>query len=516
MAKSSYKKVIALGLDYSDFQGGIKDCTEEMKKLDSEHKALASEMENTASGSEKLAEKNDYLTKKIELQSKKVEIAKKKLDELTNSENATESQVRKATTAFNNETAELNRLNNELSDTVMKQNNLKTNAAMLATVITAVGAAAAKCVSDVMEYADSIATLSEQTGVAVETLQAWDYASDFIDTDFQTMTNAFRKLEATMASSPQVFEELGVSIKDSSGHMRDAESVYMDTIDALGKVRNATEQDQLAMEIFGKSATELTGMINAGSQGLKEYQQEAQELGVILSSEEIQAANECKDAFDKLGATFDSAKMKIGAELAPAITVIAQAIASIPAPVLATVAVVGSLIAIIGLLVATIASAIKSFTTISSAIAATTFTMNPQILLVTALVAAFALLVYEIAQLVKVYKELKQAQQEVNNTASEMSTMVSQGPGGRGGKTDHKAAGGYSEGGLTWVGEAGPELVDLPRGSRVYNSNESKQISNSPTYNISMNLDITKLKSVNDVVDAVQGLGLSAGVGGLA
>ena len=55
MASGSYKKVIALGLDYSEFQGGIKECTEEMKKLDSEHKALSSEMDKTASSSDKLA-----------------------------------------------------------------------------------------------------------------------------------------------------------------------------------------------------------------------------------------------------------------------------------------------------------------------------------------------------------------------------------------------------------------------------------------------------------------------------
>ena len=30
---SSYKKVITLGLDYSDFQGGVSACNAEMKKL---------------------------------------------------------------------------------------------------------------------------------------------------------------------------------------------------------------------------------------------------------------------------------------------------------------------------------------------------------------------------------------------------------------------------------------------------------------------------------------------------
>ena len=80
MAGGSYKKVITLGLDYSEFQGGMKDCAEEMKKLDAEHKAMASSMDKTASKADKLAEANEYLSKKIELQNRKVELAKEKLN----------------------------------------------------------------------------------------------------------------------------------------------------------------------------------------------------------------------------------------------------------------------------------------------------------------------------------------------------------------------------------------------------------------------------------------------------
>lgn len=516
MAKSSYKKVIALGLDYSEFQGGIKDCTEEMKKLDSEHKALSEEMSKTASSSDKLAEKNEYLSKKIELQSKKVQIAKEKLDALKNSEDATESQIRKATTAFNNESAALSKLQNELVDTNVAQTNLKQNAAALAAVLVAVGTAAASCVKDVMDFADELQTLSQQTGVSVETLQGWDYASELIDTDFNTMTSALTKLERAMANSPDAFRQLGVDIEDASGHMRGAEEVFYDTIDALKQINNATEQDQMAMQIFGKSATELTGVINAGSQGLKEYQNEASALGMILSSDEIQAASQAKDAFDRLNASFEAAKMKIGAELAPVLTVIANALASIPAPVLATVAAVGSLVAVVALAVVTISSVITAFSNISSVIGASTFVMQPHLLMILAIVAALALLALAIERLIKLYREWKEEQAALAQQSQSLTNSLGAHGGGheRGG-ADHKASGGVSRGGMTWVGENGPELVDLPSGARVYNSNESKQISNSPTYNISMNVDITKLKSVKDVVDAVQGLGMSASVGGL-
>ena len=516
MASGSYKKVIALGLDYSEFQGGIKECTEEMKKLDSEHKALSSEMDKTASSSDKLAERNEYLAKKIELQSKKVDIAKQKLDELKSSEKATESQIRKAETAFNNETAALNNLQNELVDTNIAQTNLKQNAAALAAVIMAVGAACASAVKDVAEYADQLKTLSDQTGVSIQTLQGWDYASELIDTDFNAMTDSLKKLERTMASSPDTFKQLGVEILDASGHMRNAEDVFYDTIDALRNINNATEQDQMAMAVFGKSASELTGVINAGSEGLKQYQNEAQALGIILSDDDVMAASQAKDAFDKLSASLNAAKMKIGAELAPVLTVIANAISQIPAPVLASVAAIGALVAVVGLLAITISSIITAFSNISAAIGASTFVMQPHLLMILAIVAALAILALAIERLIKLYRQWKEEQAALAREGQHLSDSLQLHGGGgheRGG-ADHKATGGVSRGGMTWVGENGPELVDLPAGSRVYNNRDSRQIANNATYNINMSLDITKLKRVQDVVDAVQGLGMSASVGG--
>ena len=68
----------------------------------------------------------------------------------------------------------------------------------------------------------------------------------------------------------------------------------------------------------------------------------------------------------------------------------------------------------------------------------------------------------------------------------------------------------YWQGGLTWVGEEGPELVDLPTGSRIYNNQQSTSIGGN-TYNVNMNMDMSKMKSINDVVDAVEGLKTSAG-----
>lgn len=67
------------------------------------------------------------------------------------------------------------------------------------------------------------------------------------------------------------------------------------------------------------------------------------------------------------------------------------------------------------------------------------------------------------------------------------------------GNYGHNATGtSYWRGGLTWVGEEGPELVSLPRGSSVYSTRESQAMT-APTFNIYG----AQGQDVNAIADAV-------------
>ena len=61
--------------------------------------------------------------------------------------------------------------------------------------------------------------------------------------------------------------------------------------------------------------------------------------------------------------------------------------------------------------------------------------------------------------------------------ASIQQTMVDVGDMGYNAAAAYNAAGDENwRGGMTWVGEGGPELVRLPRGSQIYSSQESAQM----------------------------------------
>ena len=56
-------------------------------------------------------------------------------------------------------------------------------------------------------------------------------------------------------------------------------------------------------------------------------------------------------------------------------------------------------------------------------------------------------------------------------------------------------------GGLTWVGEAGPELVSLPGGSQIMNAQDSRSMGGDTFY---ITIDAASVKEFNDIVEMAQ------------
>lgn len=202
--------------------------------------------------------------------------------------------------------------------------------AAVGATVTAIG----KLVFDAAEAADELGDMSKKTGLSTEQLQIYRYTADMCGTSLETVTGAQAKLVKSMSSAKKgtgetaaAFERLGVKVRDDvTGEMRSADDVFMDVIDALGEIPNETERDTYAMQIFGKSAQDLNGLILEGADGLREYSNEAKELGVILSDDAIDTLGEVQTELKKVRAQFDTTKKNVAAKFAPAVTRVLTAI----------------------------------------------------------------------------------------------------------------------------------------------------------------------------------------------
>ena len=201
----------------------------------------------------------------------------------------------------------------------------------LATAAAGAVAGLAKLSVSSAENADEILTLSQKTGMSTEALQGYKYAAELIDTSLETMTGSLAKNIRSMTSAAsgtgaaaEAYKALGVSVTDANGNLRDSESVYWETIDALGQVSDETQRDSLAMQVFGKSAQELNPLIEKGSEAVKAYTEEAKEMGAVMSGEQLENLGAFDDAMQRLKAGAEAGKNALGTLLLPVLQELAD------------------------------------------------------------------------------------------------------------------------------------------------------------------------------------------------
>lgn len=197
----------------------------------------------------------------------------------------------------------------------------------MATATTAVVGVLGKMAISAGQSADELNTLASKTGLSTKELQEFQCASELIDVSVETLSGALKKTTASMISaqsgtgkSAEAFKTLGVNIKNADGSLRDNNEVFQEAIKALGQVGNETERDALAMQIFGKSATELNPLIEGGIDSLAKMSEQANELGLILSQEALDGANAFNDQIDILKANGKQTFQVIGTEIASQLT----------------------------------------------------------------------------------------------------------------------------------------------------------------------------------------------------
>lgn len=172
--------------------------------------------------------------------------------------------------------------------------------------------------------AKELEALSLQSGVSAQDLQAFQYAEDFLDVSTDTLTDSLKDLTTKMSDAKDgnedviaMFDQLGVSVTDAGGNLRDSYDVFLDVIDGLGEMSNQAERDALAMGLINESAQKLNPLIEQGSGSLKKYAAEAENVGYILSNDQLKALTAVDEAQNQLLKSQEAVSKQISAEYAP-------------------------------------------------------------------------------------------------------------------------------------------------------------------------------------------------------
>ncbi len=359
------------------FKNTLRDINQSFKVLGSEMNLVSSQFDKQDKSIEAITARNKVLNKEIDTQKEKISTLEKALQNAATSFGENDKRTQSWQIQLNNAKAALNGMekeldqNNKALDTAGKEFNdtekqadefgkevkksadkaddagnrfeklggvLKGVGEAMAASMAAIGTAAvsaAKALTDMTvgaaAYADEILTMSTVTGMSTERLQAYQYAAELVDVSMETLTGTMAKQIKSMSEArdgsaryAEAYEKLGISVTDSNGQLRDGETVYWETIDALGKVANETERDAIAMQIFGRSARDLNPLIAQGSSGIAALTEEAKRMGAVMSEDAINQLGAFDDSVQRLKSGTNAAKNALGMVLLPQLQTLAD------------------------------------------------------------------------------------------------------------------------------------------------------------------------------------------------
>jgi hypothetical protein len=246
----------------------------------------------------------DIATLAFNIDSSQAKTAQRDLDRLGGSAGKAEGDVRKASQS----------IEQRLRGTARSVGRAT---AIMGAAVTAVGTGIALAIRGQINAADELAKMSARIGVPVEALSQLEHAANLSGTSMAALENGFRRLSMEMIQNADKFTELGVAVRDADGNMRAVEDVFMDVSDVLAQMPEGAERTATAIDLMGRSATDLIPMMAQGSDAIRDMMLEADRLGLTLTGETAAAAEAFNDNLQRLRSTGTGLWRMLSAELLP-------------------------------------------------------------------------------------------------------------------------------------------------------------------------------------------------------
>lgn len=159
-----------------------------------------------------------------------------------------------------------------------------------------------------------------------EALQGLHHAAILSGVSTGKLDNSLQKLvvnvsKANATGKGSVFDAINeLGLKTSELARLSPDEQLKKIAGAMGGVANHSDKARLAYTIFGKAGVSLLPMLKDGAAGLTRFQKEAESLGLVFSTSQVNNVEELGDALDNLGATIGQLGQGLLIDVSPAAT----------------------------------------------------------------------------------------------------------------------------------------------------------------------------------------------------
>lgn len=212
------------------------------------------------------------------------------------------------------------------------------------------GAGVGAFVKSSLNAADATAKAARNIGFTAETLQELQFATGLAGVSTEALTNnlgGFAKrlgeLKAETGAMVTFLQKYDTTLLENLKNAKSQEEALYLVGEAIANAGNAADKAAIASAAFGRSGMGMIDVFKNGTQELDAFRQKARDLGLVLSTELLEAAEEANDQMEILGQVM-MVKLRVEAvklapdiimitdalmSLVPAITVVAQSFAGV-------------------------------------------------------------------------------------------------------------------------------------------------------------------------------------------
>lgn len=542
-----------------EYKAAVSEINASLRVLNSEMKLVSEQFKNNDKSVEALTASSDVLSRQILTQKEKVEALQAALKNSAERYGEADARTKRWQTSLNNAQAELVKMERELkanSDAMEKNNedladldegfddtigsgkglgdvlddltgklgiNLPEGATSTLNSMVSLGgeltvligafAAAAAAVVEVEKAlanltleqaaaAGEIQDVAMQTGLSTEAVQRYQYACDMIGVSFDTVASSQAKMIRSMAdvqsgseTAAATWNQLGIEVMNADGSLRDAQEVFLEVIDVLGQIENATQRDAVSMEIFGRSAQDLNPLIVQGTDAFQAFYDEASDVKDILTDVQLETLAGLDDEMHRVEARFESGANSMALKFTPALQEFyektSEGIKGIEEDFAAS-----GLVTVFGSLLELVTALSPAFDNLGEILKACSPVFYGIALVIAGIADGIKVIQLAVSSIINLLKL------DFSGAAEDWRAIGGTLFGGDNATTRvfesmHNASGDWNfPGGVTWVGEAGPERVFLPRGSVIQSAQESARSTGDVYY---VTLSLREISELSDI-----------------
>jgi lambda family phage tail tape measure protein len=193
---------------------------------------------------------------------------------------------------------------------------------------------------ELVNTAEQVGRVSEQSGASVETLSALAVVGQTSGVSIEQLGQAFLQLNKTLVAARNGSGEAAAGLRAVGLTVEELSSLSADeairrVVTALAKLPNGAIKSAAAMKLFGRSGAELIPLLNdLGDKGIGGAIDKARELGLLLDNETVRSAKEFNDSLSATKLALAGVAAAMARDILPVLTdfanLAAKAITALP------------------------------------------------------------------------------------------------------------------------------------------------------------------------------------------